>query len=265
MSISGKIATRSGEELEATVKMHEATDKARIERERLRKEGAKTQTATRKVRGENKFQRPVIIAPPARHYARRDDAIRNALEAQQEQIQKERVVMERATRPPREVAIQTEARQRGRPRTRSERVYSLNTGRSSRSREDRGGSLSGGVANLTSLGSLPEYTPPNFALKGSGYKPLDYKPISDAPMFKPTGFKTMDYKPMSAGSYYKPGEYKTIGNEPYYRPSQYQPIGQFGSVINNPPNISGLQRSEIAEPKKRKKKKKTKEPRLIGE
>ena len=191
------------------------------------------------------------------------DRVRASAKAYGDRTEETRVSYEKKLDTVPKVKAQTAARGKGRPK-KSDRVYDLRIKSGSRGK-DRGGSLSGGVANLTSLGSLPEYTPPNFALKGSGYKPLDYKPISDAPMFKPTGFKTMDYKPMSAGSYYKPGEYKTIGNEPYYRPSQYQPIGQFGSVINNPPNISGLQRSEIAEPKKRKKKKKTKEPRLIGE
>lgn len=102
-------------------------------------------------------------------------------------------------------------------------------------------------AHWASFGTLPEYKPPNFQLDKSGYKPLDYKPIDNTPMFKYSGFKTMDYKP--------------IGSEPYYKPYEYRPIGQFGSVINNPPNISGLQRPE---PKKRKKKK-SKEPRLVGE
>jgi len=143
--------------------------------------------------------------------------------------------------------------------------YKLKIGKGSsggRSGEDRGGSLSGGVANLTSLGSLPEYKPPNFQLAKSGYTPLDYKPIDNKPMFQYTGFKTMDYKPISTEPYYKPSG---VGNEPYYRPHQYQPIGQFGSVLNNPPNISGLQRSEsVAEPKKRKKKSKSKEPRIVG-
>jgi len=91
---------------------------------------------------------------------------------------------------------------------------------------------------------------------------LDYKPIDNKPMFQYTGFKTMDYKPISTEPYYKSSG---VGNEPYYKPHQYQPIGQFGSVLNNPPNISGLQRSEsVAEPKKRKKKRKSKEPRIVG-
>jgi hypothetical protein len=118
------------------------------------------------------------------------------------------------------------------------------------------------VERLTSLGSLPEYKPPNFQLAKSGYKPLDYRPIDNKPMFQYTGFKTMDYKPISNEPYYKPSG---VGNEPYYKPHQYQPIGQFGSVLNNPPNISGLQRSEEPVKKVRKKKRKSKEPRLIGE
>jgi hypothetical protein len=118
------------------------------------------------------------------------------------------------------------------------------------------------VERLTSLGSLPEYKPPNFQLAKSGYKPLDYRPIDNKPMFQYTGFKTMDYKPISNEPYYKPSG---VGNEPYYKQFEYRPIGQFGSVLNNPPNISGLQRSEEPVKKVRKKKRKSKEPRLIGE
>jgi len=118
-----------------------------------------------------------------------------------------------------------------------------------------------GAARWVDFGTLPEYKPPNFQLDKSGYKPLDYKPVEDKPMFQYTSFKTMDYKPIGGEPYYKPSG---VGNEPYYKPHTYQPIGQFGSVLNNPPNISGLQRSE-SEPKKRKKRKKTSEPRIVGE
>jgi len=110
-------------------------------------------------------------------------------------------------------------------------------------------------ARWVDFGTLPEYKPPNFQLDKSGYKPLDYQPISDKPLFQPTGFKTMEYKPISSEPYYKPSG---VGDQPYYRKFEYRPIGQFGSVINNPPNISGLQ----SEPKKRKKK--AKEPRMVG-
>lgn len=258
LSIGDKINKRSAEELEETVARHKAEEEARLERIRLKKEGVKAQTVARKTRGPNRFQRPVIITPPSRHYARRDDVIRNQLEAVQEQQQRGRLEMERATRPPREVPIQTEARRRGRPR-KSERVYNLGRIDTLRNKKDRGGSLSGGVAKLTELGGLPEYKPPSFKLDKSGYTPLDYKPLETKPMFQYTGFKTMDYKPISTEPFYKPSG---AGSQPYYRPLNYQPIGQFGSVIGNPPNISGLQRSSEAEPKKRRKK--SKEPRMVG-
>lgn len=135
----------------------------------------------------------------------------------------------------------------------------MDKGDSLRDKKDRGGSLSGGVARLTELGGLPEYKPPNFKLDKSGYTPLDYKPLENKPMFQYTGFKTMDYKPISTEPFYKQSG---VGGQPYYRPLNYQPIGQFGSVIGNPPNISGLQRSSEAEPKKRRKK--SKEPRIVA-
>jgi hypothetical protein len=108
-----------------------------------------------------------------------------------------------------------------------------------------------GTNRWSSFGTLPEYKPPNFKLDQSGYKPLDYKPIDNAPMFKPTGFKTMEYKPIGTEAYYKPSK---VGSEPYYKKSEYVPIGQFG----------GSQTRSYSEPVKRKRKK-SKEPRLIGE
>jgi hypothetical protein len=99
-----------------------------------------------------------------------------------------------------------------------------------------------GTNRWSSFGTLPEYKPPDFKLAQSGYKPLDYKPIDNAPMFKPTGFKTMDYKPISNEPYYKSGS-----NQTFFR--EYVPIGQFGVRTSS-------------EPVKRKRKK-SREPRLV--
>jgi hypothetical protein len=219
--------------------------------DKAKKQSEKIQTVARKVRGENKFQRPVIIAPPSRHYARRDDTIRNQLEAIQEQRQRGQLEFERVTKPPKE-KIQTLAREKGkvgRPKG-STKSYNLKSKIRQFANKDR--SIEGpSGARWASFGTLPEYKPPNFQLDKSGYKPLDYKPIDNAPMFKPTGFKTMDYKPISAEPYYKPSG---VGTQPYYRKSEYVPIGQFG----------GGSSSSISEPRKQKKKK-SKEPRLVGE
>lgn len=102
-------------------------------------------------------------------------------------------------------------------------------------------------ANLTSLGSLPEYKPPDFKLAKSGYKPLDYKPVEAK-----SGYKPLTYKPISAEPMFKSFQpYKPVTNEPYYKKSEYVPIGEFGVKGNWA--------------KKRKRKKvKSKRARLVG-
>jgi len=102
-------------------------------------------------------------------------------------------------------------------------------------------------ANLTSLGSLPEYKPPDFKLAKSGYKPLDYKPVEAK-----SGYTPLTYKPVSAEPMFKSFQpYKPVTNEPYYKKSEYVPIGEFG--------VKG------AWAKKRKRKKvKAKRARLVG-
>lgn len=138
--------------------------------------------------------------------------------------------------------------------------YKLKLDKKGKGRKGRGGEdrelAPPSEARWVDFGTLPEYKPPNFQLDKSGYKPLDYKPI-ETKSFQYTGFKTMTYKPIGTEPYYKPSG---VGDQPYYKKFEYRPIGQFGTVINNPPNISGLQ----GEPVKRKKRK-SKEPRMVGE
>lgn len=101
------------------------------------------------------------------------------------------------------------------------------------------------VGSLTSLGSLPEYQPPDFKVAKSGYTPLQYKQTQVGK------YQPMTYQPVSTEPMFRSFQpYKPIRNEPYYRKSEYVPIGEFGV------------RGNWA--KKHKKRKKLKQVRLAG-
>jgi len=84
------------------------------------------------------------------------------------------------------------------------------------------------VANLTDLGTLPKYQPPNFQISRSGYKPLEYKQVG-VKQYQYSGYKPIAYKPVSTEPMFKSFQpYQVKQNEPYYRKSEYVPIGEFG-------------------------------------
>jgi hypothetical protein len=169
------------------------------------------------------------------HEQYKKDRIRAAKKAEQEQIEQARVTYEKPKKVTAEKA-QTIARKRGRPKGTTK---SYNLKKKVRAFVEKDRELAPpGEKRWASFGALPEYKPPDFKLTRSGYKPLEYKAIDNAPMFKSTGFKTMKYEP--------------IGNEPYFKSKEYVPIGQFGA------------NRQYSEPVKRKRRK-TKEPRLVGE
>ena len=56
------------------------------------------------------------------------------------------------------------------------------------------GKVAGGVHDIIQPGGVPQYSSLSFNIGKSGYKPLNYKPVSEAPY----------YHPMGSGSYFKP-------------------------------------------------------------
>lgn len=54
------------------------------------------------------------------------------------------------------------------------------------------------VSNITALGTVPEYIPPSFKIRPSGYSPLDYKVRQTSEMsgYTPSTYKPLEYRPI---------------------------------------------------------------------
>lgn len=106
------------------------------------------------------------------------------------------------------------------------------------------------VANLTALGSVPQYTPPNMHVEPSHFKMGGYTMGQ---------YKMGDYKMgQVTNPPYQYSGYKPMGNEPYFKTQPYQPIGEFGGGMKPSSIVSS------GEPKHKKRKKKTSEPGFTG-
>lgn len=96
------------------------------------------------------------------------------------------------------------------------------------------------VGNLTSFGSVPQYTPPNFAIEASKYRPMT--PIS----IESGKYTPHHYQYFNMGSGMPP-----MGS--YFKPSGYVPPPEYKTVLYNKSKSSAVSTSR---------KKKSKEPRM---
>jgi hypothetical protein len=103
------------------------------------------------------------------------------------------------------------------------------------------------VRNLTTLGSLPEYTPPDFSVQRMNYQPLIYDPQRD-PYYVKSKFEQLKYV-----SPYTPVEYIPESPTKYdiytpstYAPREYKPM-EWETVINKPGNEYLMGQSENLE------------------